>query len=166
MTDNPGPSLDSAIAEMLAAQRQSPQPQGVYSALDQVMKNEIGHILFTVLRQHQAPRELERLYTNQPEAYPVSGRKQIVPSAWTEQVLNLGEPYIGVNADDIRAAFPDHETIAGLGCASVLNIPLVYDGVILGSVNLLHEEGFYKPRHIAPARLLASFALPAMVTGQ
>ena len=154
---------DRAIAALLAAQRGSPQPQRIYEALAQVMGDEIGHILFTVLYQHQEPRELERLYTNQPEAYPVSGRKQIVPSAWTEQVLDRGEPYIGVNADDIRKAFPDHKTIEDLGCASVLNIPLVFDGAVLGSINLLHEEGFYKPHHIAPARLLASFALPALV---
>ena len=160
--DNTTPD-DKNIEELLAAQRKSPQPQHIFEALDALMKDEIGHILFTVLRQHQDPRELERLYTNQPEAYPVAGRKQIIPSAWTDQVLERGEPYIGVNADDIRAAFLDHKTIAGLGCASVLNIPLVYDGAILGSVNLLHEEGFYKPHHIAPARRLTSFALPALV---
>jgi len=163
MSEDHSPPYESSIAELLAAQRRSPQPHRIYAALDQVMKDEIGHILFTILYQHQEPRELERLYTNQPEAYPVSGRKQIVPSAWTEQLLDRGEPYIGMNADDIRAAFPDHKTIEELGCASVLNVPLIYDGAILGSVNLLHEEGFYKPHHIAPARLFASFALPAMV---
>ena len=163
MTADNTPPHDENIEELLAAQRRSPQPQHIFETLAQVMKDEIGHILFTVLYQHQEPRELERLYTNQPETYPVSGRKQIVPSAWTEQVLDRGEPYIGVNADDIRAAFPDHRTIEELGCASVLNIPLVYDGAVLGSVNLLHEEGFYNLHHIAPARLLASFALPALL---
>ena len=163
MSTENSPRYESAISDLLAAQCKSPQPHAIFAALDQVMGDEIGHILFTVLYQHQQPRELERLYTNQPEAYPVSGRKQIVPSAWTEQLLDRGEPYIGVDVNDIRAAFPDHKTIEELGCASVLNVPLIYDGAILGSVNLLHEEGFYKPHHIAPARLFASFALPAMV---
>ena len=162
MIDNFPPHKKN-IEKLLAAQRKSPQPEHIFEALAQVIKDEIGYILFTVLYQHQKPRELERLYTNQPEAYPVSGRKQIIPSAWTEQVLDRGEVYIGANANDIKSAFPDHKTIADLGCASVLNIPLVYNGAVLGSVNMLHEAGFYKPHHVDPARLLASFALPALI---
>ena len=127
------------------------------------MRDEIGHILFTILYQHQEPRELERLYTNKPEAYPVLGRKQIISSAWTEQVLERGVPYIGVNIDDIRKAFPDHKTIEYLGCASALNIPIVFAAAVMGSINLLHRSGYYKYHHIAPANLFASFALPAFV---
>ncbi|XDZ66395.1 GAF domain-containing protein [Alphaproteobacteria bacterium LSUCC0684] len=152
-----------AIDLLLSAQRRTPQPREIFSTLDQVMGEEIGHRLFTVLRQHRHPRELERLYTNQPQAYPFSGRKVIVPSRWTSEVLDHGNPYIGYTAADIRDAFPDHETITALGCASVLNIPLVYEGVVLGSVNLLHEEGYYGEAHVNTARLLASFALPALL---
>jgi len=153
----------NAIDLLLSAQRLAPQPEEIFRTLDQVMGDEIGHRLFTVLRQHQQPRELERLYTNQPEAYPVSGRKVIVPSFWTSEVLDHGNPYIGYTAADIRDAFPDHETIAALGCASVLNIPLVYAGVVYGSVNLLHEENYYNEQQVNTARLLASFALPALL---
>ena len=156
-------TLEHAIDLLLQAQRKHPQPDEIFSTLDRVMKDQIGHRLFTILKQHQNPRELERLYTNQPEAYPVSGRKAIVPSFWTSEVLDHGNPYIGYNEGDIRASFPDHETIAGLGCASVLNMPLVFNGVILGSVNLLHEEGHYGSHHVNPARVLASFALPALL---
>lgn len=156
-------TLEHSVDLLLAAQRRLSQPAEIFGTLDEVMKEQIGHRLFTVLRQHKQPKELERLYTNQPNAYPLSGRKVIVPSRWTGEVLELGHPYICFTAEDIKDCFPDHQTIADLGCASALNIPLVFGGVVYGSVNLLDEEKHYGEHHISTARLLASFALPALM---
>jgi len=156
-------TLENSVGLLLAAQRRASQPDEIFRTLDEVMKEQIGHKLFTVLRQHPQPRELERLYTNQPEAYPVSGRKDVVPSRWTRDVLERGNPYICFTAEDVIDCFPDHQTIADLGCASALNIPLVFGGTVYGSVNLLHEERYYGEHHIKPACLLASFALAALL---
>lgn len=154
---------EPSVSRLLAAQRRTPQPEEIFRTLDEVMKEQIGHHLFTVLRQHQQPRELERLYTNHPDAYPVSGRKDVIPSRWTREVLELGNPYICFTAEDIIDCFPDHQTIADLGCASALNIPLVFGGIVYGSVNLLHKERYYGEHHVKPACLLASFALAALL---
>ena len=99
----------------------------------------IGHRLFTVLRYHADSRESERCYTNQPAAYPVGGRKPFNDSAWSRQVFGERRPYIGNTAEDIRTVFFDHALIASLGCDSVLNVPVVHDGRVLGTLNLLHE---------------------------
>lgn len=147
---------------LLDAGHASRQPVSLFTALEAVMAEVIGHRLFTILRQHQQPRELERLFTNQPEAYPLAGRKTVVESDWSRHLLDQGRPFIGYDADDIRKAFPDHETIASLGCASVLNLPLVRDGVVLGSVNLLHEAGYYNEGHVPTASRLADYALPML----
>ncbi len=58
------------------------QPEATFRALDAALGAVLGHKLFTVLRYHEATRESERIYTNQPAAYPVGGRKPLSDTAW------------------------------------------------------------------------------------
>lgn len=57
----------------------------------------------------------------------------------------------GKNSEDIRSVFFDHELIASLGCASVLNLPVRWDGKVIGSLNLLHQAHHYDD--VDPAEL-------------
>jgi hypothetical protein len=113
-----------------------------------------------VLRYHPSSRESERCYTNQPDAYPVGGRKPFTESAWSRQVFGERRPYIGRTAEDIRAVFFDHALIISLGCESVLNLPVAYDGRVLGTLNLLHEAGWYGEEDVAPGLCFAALAAP------
>jgi GAF domain-containing protein len=123
----------------------------------------IGHKLFTCLLHHPAARESERRYTNQPAAYPVGGRKPVPDSAWARRLFVEREPYIGYTADDIREVFFDHALIASLGCASVLNVPVVHDGRTLGVLNLLHEARWYDEADAPLAQVFAALAAPAFL---
>jgi GAF domain-containing protein len=152
---DPAPHLH-AVARAVAGPG---QPEATFRALDHAMGAVIGHKLFTVLLRHAA--ESERRYTNQPAAYPVGGRKPITPSPWTDRLLVQGVPYIGRDAADIRAVFFDHELIASLGCASVLNLPVVWDGRVVGTINLLHEAGWYDEGDVAVGQTFAALAVPA-----
>ena len=74
-----------------------------------------------------------------------------------------GEPYIGRNAEDIRDSFFDHELIWSLGCESVLNMPVRWNGRTLGTLNLLHRAEWYSEDDIATVQLFAQLALPAVM---
>jgi hypothetical protein len=154
---DPTPHL-AAVAEALA---RPGQPDATFAALDRATAAAIGHKLFTVLLLHQAAGESERRYTNQPAAYPVGGRKKPNPGRWTRQVLEEKRPFIGYDAADISEVFGDHELIASLGCASVLNLPVLWEGRVLGTVNLLHEARWYAESDVAVGRLFAALAVPA-----
>ena len=155
---DPLPHL-SAVAAAVAG---GGQPEATFRALDREMAAALGHKLFTVLLRH--PGESERHYTNQPGAYPVGGRKPIVPSAWTQQLFERREPYIGRTAADIRAVFFDHELIASLGCASVLNLPVSWNDCVLGTINLLHEAGWYGDADAPVGLAFAALAVPAYLS--
>ena len=154
-----------AVAEALAVPG---QPEAVFRALDRALAAVLGHKLFTLLLHHPDTGESERRYTSRPEAYPVGGRKPLNPTPWAQRVLRDHQPYLGRTAEDIRAVFFDHELIASLGCASVLNLPVVYDGQILGTVNLLHEERWYEEGDIPVGLTFAALVVPAylQLTGQ
>ncbi|MFK7963422.1 MAG: GAF domain-containing protein [Burkholderiaceae bacterium] len=115
----------------------------------------IGHRLFTVMAFDANNRQVRRIFSNQPAAYPAGGIKTKGQSDWAKQVLDEGKPYIGSNADDIRRHFADHELIASLGLASVLNMPVRVAGQTLGTMNLLNTANYYRPDHLALARVLA-----------
>ncbi|HET7342467.1 MAG TPA: GAF domain-containing protein [Methylomirabilota bacterium] len=139
------------------------QPQALFGALDAALGAVLGHRLFTVLRHHAATGESERVYTTHPREYPVGGRKALNPTPWTDRVLRGQQPYVGRTPADIRAVFFDHELIASLGCGSVLNVPVVWDGRTLGTLNLLHEEGWYDAGDTGPGLLFAALAIPGLL---
>lgn len=162
---SPRPETDP-LPHLLAvarAMRSPASPEAALTALDAAMGATIGHKLFTCLLHHPAARESERRYTNQPAAYPVGGRKPVPDSAWARRLFVEREPYIGYTADDIREVFFDHVLIASLGCASVLNVPVVHDGRTLGVLNLLHEARWYDEADAPLAQVFAALAAPAFL---
>lgn len=162
---SPRPETDP-LPHLLAvarAMRSPASPEAALTALDAAMGATIGHKLFTCLLHHPAARESERRYTNQPAAYPVGGRKPVPDSAWARRLFVEREPYIGYTADDIREVFFDHALIASLGCASVLNVPVVHDGRMLGVLNLLHEARWYDEADAPLAQVFAALAAPAFL---
>ena len=162
---SPRPETDP-LPHLLAvarAMRSPASPEAALTALDAAMGATIGHKLFTCLLHHPAARESERRYTNQPAAYPVGGRKPVPDSAWARRLFVEREPYIGYTADDIREVFFDHVLIASLGCASVLNVPVVHDGRTLGVLNLLHEARWYDEADAPLAQVFAALPAPAFL---
>ena len=153
----------SALDTVARAAAGSGQPDALFAALDRAMGATIGHKLFTILLFHPTSGDSERRYTNQPKAYPVGGRKKLNETFWARQVLGEVRPYIGKDYADIKSVFYDHELIRSLGCESVLNLPVAHDGKPLGTINLLHEAGWYREEHVPLGRVFAQLAAPALM---
>jgi hypothetical protein len=148
-----------AVASAAAA---SDQPRSTFAALERAMGATIGHRLFTILLFHPSTGESERCWTNQPAAYPVGGRKPLNPTPWTQHVLRELKPHICRNYEEVRGIFFDHELIRSLGCESMLNVPVAFDGKPLGTINLSHQERWYDERHVPLGRVFAQLAAPAL----
>ncbi|MCS6933257.1 MAG: GAF domain-containing protein [Acetobacteraceae bacterium] len=151
------------LAAVAAAQAAPGQPAALFAALYAAMGEALGHILFTILVIHPGAGESQRCYSNMPQAYPVGGRKPIARTPWFRSVLDEGVPYIGRSYEDIREVFFDHELIRSLGCESVLNVPVRWNGRSLGTLNLLHRAGWYEEADIPAARLFAALAVPGLL---
>ena len=154
---------DPPLCDVALAHGSADQPGALFGALDRALQSAIGHRLFTILAYDGETSEAARLYSNRPASYPAGGRKRLAAGPWTEAVLDRGEAYIGRTLDDLSAVFPDHALIASLGCASALNMPVRWRGRTLGSLNLLHEAGWYDDDDVATCRPFAQLALPALL---
>jgi hypothetical protein len=146
----------AAVLEAARALAAPGQPEVFYQALDRAVDGLIGHKLFTLMTYDASAREVERVYSNQPAAYPVGGRKPYTASTLFDRLLVEHRPVVLRGADEIRRAFVDHALIASLGAAASLHMPVVHDGRALGMMNLLHEAGWYADPHIALAEPFAA----------
>ena len=115
--------------------------QAVCAAADATAQAAVGHGLFTVMRLHKDTMEVERLYSSQPASYPRGGRKPKNDTPWGEEVLRRARPFFGSGPDAIRWAFNDHATILDLGLECVINVPVVRNGSVVGTVNCLAGPG-------------------------
>ncbi len=146
-------ALDMAgMAEALAAS--DDQPWTAFDALARLADAIVGARLFTVMTLDPDDGCVVRLYSNMPETYPVSGKKPLQSSDWSEQVLTRHETFVANDIDAIAAVFPDHDLIRSLGCEAALNVPVVVGGRIHGTINCLDKAGTYTPE-----RVIASEAL-------
>jgi GAF domain-containing protein len=152
----------SVLADALRA---SNQPLTICRALEQLTGETLGHRLFTIMRFDSDRSEVQRIHTSLPAVYPAGGRKQKKATAWAGHVLTDMKVFRGSEPADIVSAFDDHATILGLGLGSVLNIPVVFKGRCVGTMNLLHQAGWYGPGDEPAGRLLGTFLIPVLTGG-
>lgn len=157
-------SLDLSLLTRLAqAHAGRPQPEVLLTVLGASVREAIGYLLFTVLVHDAEQKTMRRIYSARPDINPVGGTKPITDSDWMKQVLLRGEPYIGYTREDLKSVFFDYELLWSIGCGSVLNMPIVWSGTVLGSLNMLHQAGWYNDEHLTMARLLAQLTAPALM---
>jgi GAF domain-containing protein len=151
------------LAHLADALRGADRPPRIFRAVEALSAAVIGHRLFTIMRFDAERAEVERVHTSLPAVYPVGGRKNKKDTAWSNHTLRDMKVFRASEPEAIRATFDDHATIASLGLGSVLNIPLVLAGRCVGTMNLLHEAGWYTAKDEATGLLLGAFLLPALV---
>lgn len=135
----------------------------LFPALEELCQASVGHRLFSCSVFEIGPNgsgTAARIYTNDEASYPLSGLKEIVPNRWTQIVVEEHRPFVANTVGGFADVFPDHEKIASLGLGSVVNLPVLRCGQLVGTVNMLHEAGYYTDGRIAE---LDRLALPALL---
>lgn len=116
----------------------------------------LGTRLFTITTQDEAAGLTRRAYSSDPVAYPVSGTKPLTRDGWYEACVTARATFVANTTPEFARYFFDHALITSLGLGSCVNIPVVDQNHVLGTVNLLAEE-----HHFTPDRLAAYEALVA-----
>jgi hypothetical protein len=143
----------------LAALKQPGTPEALFKAIDRALAGTVGHKLFTLLYVAPDGKRVKRLYTNMPKEYPVGGYKPVTETPWHKRVIGERRAWVGYDAKDIEWAYFDHELIKSLGCESAMNVPVVYRGRVLGTMNLLDAAGHYTEADAAAADPYASLLI-------
>ena len=139
-------------------------PEAAFRAVETAIGGLLGHRLFTILVRREGGEEVERVYSSQPDAYPVQGRKRMGPTPWGALVLDRKQTFLGPDKAAIRWAFPDHALIESLGLGSVINASAQQGGEVLGTLNVLDREGAYPTEEqVDGVRAFTPFLIPALL---
>lgn len=117
----------------------------------------LGTLLFTVTVQDEVADVARRSYTSHPVEYPVSGTKPLTRDGWYDYCIGGRQTFVANTTPEFAKYFFDHALITSLGLGSCINIP-VFDGAgpILGTINLLAEEGHFTPEKLAAYEALVA----------
>lgn len=138
--------------------------EAIFDALFRLSDALVPVRLWTVMTVDLDAGLARRAYSNMPDAYPASGTKPIVHNAWFDIVHGQHRYFVVNTLAEIAEVFPDFELIGTLGCGSVLNLPVIHDGDLLATVNLLDAEGHFTPARVGRCReVLAGPAVAAML---
>ena len=161
MTDH-----SDAIAQFDAAIAHAKGTDEAFKALQTLTEATVGVKLFTYMTVDMENELARRAYTSDPSNYPTSGTKPIHYDAWFDVVHKQRRYFVANTIEDIAKVFPDYELINSLGCQSVVNMPVVICGELVGTVNMLDVAGYYTPQRVrmleqviaVPAKLAALVA--------
>ena len=145
--------------ELLAALAAPGQPQTLFAAIDRAAQASPGHRLLTLNTTDGA--HIVRAYSSRATEYPVGGRKTVGATGWDDLVIRGRQPFLGADRAAIRWAFADAPLIAAMGLGAVINIPVIYDGRTIGTMNLLDAEYRYTQADLHRLVPWAALLVPA-----
>ena len=146
--------MTAQTAFLSALESAKQQPQAVFAALNAMTESVVGVRLFTLMTFDSQTRGACRIYSNRPDVYPVLGTKPVNETYWSDMVLDRHETFVANSLEEIAEVFYDHELIKSLGCESVINVPIIVAGQFKGTINCLHEAGYYTPERVQAAEAL------------
>ncbi|WP_461667929.1 GAF domain-containing protein [Paenochrobactrum sp. BZR 201-1] len=147
-------AFDKALAK-------ATQPEQPFEALWRLTDAVIGAKLFTLMEADMKIERSGRIFTSHPEEYPVSGSKPITYNAWFDVVHKERRTFVANNLVDIDEVFPDAVLIGKLGCASVINLPIVLNDTLVGTVNILNGENHHTEERVKLANTVLSIPAKA-----
>jgi GAF domain-containing protein len=153
------------LARLAGIAAEAADRHALFAAAAALVERTIGHTLFTVTRVHEATHEVERLYSTNPEAYPVGGRKRKQDTPWSRVVLTEGRVFVARTPEEVRQAFADHALIESLGIGSIMNVPIAFAGRRLGVMNVSHAAHWFTPEDVEKGRVIAALLAPAFLAG-
>ena len=132
--------------------------EALFARASAALQESVGHTLFTVSYALPGGREVERIHTSLPAEYPVGGRKPVHQTDWNT-IMASGRCFVASSPAGFGPHFEDLDAIVALGFGAVINIPVIHQGRMLGSLNLLDREGAYQGEVLPACAAILPLAL-------
>ena len=137
-----------------------------YKKIDKIIHSLIGHKLITYTVIDEKLKFCERVYSNKNKIYPILGQKKMPKNIWSVKVLKNKQHFVCRTKKDIKKIFYDYETIFSLGCGSIINLLILFQGKPIGTVNILNKENHYSGKDIKKIDFLCVYLIPFFIKHQ
>ena len=136
----------------------------IYKALHQEANTLAGAKLFTIMVLDNDAGLARRAYTSHPTDYPATGSKPMRQDRWSAQVIDGKQSFVANSTEGFADVFSDHPLINQLGCESVLNVPVIEQDKVVGTVNFLDGKNHFTPERVTALENLVNAHHQALVT--
>jgi hypothetical protein len=140
----------------------SHQLSDIYQTLFEEAVNKVGAKLFTVMILDREEGTAKREFTSHPVEYPASGSKPMRDDRWSNVVIDNKQVFVANTTAGFSDVFSDHPLINELGCEAVVNIPVLENDIVVGTVNFLHEENYFTEDRVKALEALVLNNTPAL----
>ena len=154
--------LSRARHDFATAIAQAKTSLAAHEALHAFAQSLVPVRLYTVMTVDMDKMLAGRAYSNDEVTYPLLGTKPVEMNAWFDIVHGRHESFVSNDLSSVRNLFPDYDTIAGLGCGAIINLPVLGAGQLVATVNMLDIPGYFTPERVA--LLEAELPMPALAT--
>lgn len=146
------------FADLLA--RREATSADIFKLVADRLQGDIGAKLVTVTAVDPEDLSYERLFSTMPDVYPVSGRKPANNTSWADTVMKNLDVYVANDYEALTETMADHEVIRSIGCGSLVNVPLIYFGRVVGTLNCLAGTGHFDAARVQACK---DMRLPALI---
>lgn len=157
-----GTLSDRDYDDLKAALCEAKDPATRYRKIAEIVQAHLHPVLFSINARVGSSMRLQRVYASDEKAYPVGGTKNKEGTHFGETVLLGAQVLRSDGADAIRQNFDDHQRILDLGGLSLLNVPIVADGVCIGVLNAVLCEPAVLESQVELLRTLAGVLAPGL----
>ncbi|MDP2572618.1 GAF domain-containing protein [Vibrio penaeicida] len=132
-----------------------------FERTQQELKCAVGFKLLTImcLTSNQACR----CYTSDANHYPVSGVKPLEFDDWHQQVVVMATPFVCNERALLDKHLKDSALFEKLQLGSAINLPVMFQDEVIGTINLLDEEGAYLSIDLPNAMEVAQQVAPDLM---
>lgn len=128
-------------------------PDALFALLAERVARAVGYDLLTVLAPTPGGRVLTRLFSSNPEQYPLGDADRVEDTAWFRQLFGRGEPIIANDGPEIDRWLPGFDAyFAEQGYGALANVPVIVAGRPVGLVNMMGQAGHFSPVRLAALR--------------
>ena len=92
--------------------------------------------------------------------------KKMPKNIWSTKVLKNKQHFICKSKQEIKKIFFDYEIIFSLGCGSIINLLILFQGRPIGTVNILNKENHYSDKDLKKIDFLTVFLIPYFIKHQ
>jgi hypothetical protein len=130
-----GDGMFDPLHHVVAGFGLGPQPSSTFRAFDEAVERSVGRLFLTIFRltpEHMS----ERIFTTDPEAFPVGHMKPLPQGGRAAALYREKKPFLAFGLAAIRAEYEGHAKVIALGAEAMANFPIVYNGAMIGAVNI------------------------------
>lgn len=147
------PDIGSRLTEALAAGRAP-----CIALLGELFTSLPGVRTMTILATAPDRSIVHRIGSSDAAHFPLGGFDPIDDGAWCRRIFGDRLPVIGNTPEEMAAYIPEAQQLAAMGYGATICVPVLIEGEVRGTVNLLGEAQAFTPERLAEIRTLLPLA--------